>query len=170
MITERLDLVRFADQHLDVLHALWTDPVVRRYLWDDRVISRREAAEVIAHSRASFETEGFGFWLLIHRGYGEPAGFAGLRRFGDAGEVEILDGLAPSYWRQGLATEAARHLLRFTSGRGACAPSARDDWRTRRLLEALTLTALAVVDREAGGTPALPAPGMIGGLDDSLRR
>ena len=39
-------------------------------------------------------------------------GFAGLRRFGDGAEIEILYGLAPNHWRQGLATEAAHRILR----------------------------------------------------------
>jgi hypothetical protein len=37
--------VPFASEDLDALHALWTDPDVRRYLWDDIVISRERAAE-----------------------------------------------------------------------------------------------------------------------------
>ncbi len=111
--TERLELVLFSDQHLDTLHALWTEPDVRRYLWDDRIISRQEVAGVIEASRASFEQDGLGFWVLVLSGSKEPVGFAGLRGFDDAGEVEILYGLAPNYWRRGLATEAARRVLRF---------------------------------------------------------
>ena len=111
--TERLDLVPFSDEHLDTLHALWTDPEVRRYLWDDRVISLEEVAEVIEASRIGFEEHGLGFWLLVQRDHGEPAGFVGLRHFSDANEVEILYGLAPAHWRQGLATEASQRVLRF---------------------------------------------------------
>jgi hypothetical protein len=39
--------VPFASEDLDALHALWTDPDVRRYLWDDIVISRERAAETV---------------------------------------------------------------------------------------------------------------------------
>ncbi len=113
LTTGRLELVPFAEEHLDVLHALWIDADVRRYLWDDRIISRQEATDVIKASRASFEQDGFGFWLLISRDGGKTAGFAGLRRFGDDGEIEILYGLAPGVWGRGLATEASRRVLRF---------------------------------------------------------
>lgn len=113
LTTERLELHPFSNRHLDILHTLWTDPDVRRYLWDDRLISRQEAAGVIDFSRSSFETHGFGFWLLTRRDGGEPAGFAGFRRFGDGDEIEILYGLFPSSWGQGLASEAARQVLRF---------------------------------------------------------
>lgn len=113
LAAERLDLIPFASEHLETLHGLWTDPEVRRYLWDDRIISSEEAAEVIEASDASFKRHGFGFWLLLPRGGGEVVGFAGLRHFDEAGEIEILYGLAPNSWRQGLATEAAERVLRF---------------------------------------------------------
>lgn len=113
LTTERLELVPFSGQHLDFLHDLWIDRDVRRYLWDDRIVSKQEVAEVIEFSRASFEAHGFGFWLLKRRDSGGPVGFAGLRHFGDNAEVEILYGLAPDHWRQGLVTEASRRVLRF---------------------------------------------------------
>jgi ribosomal-protein-alanine N-acetyltransferase len=44
---------------------------------------------------------------------GPLAGFCGLRLFGDPPTVEVLYGLLPAYWGQGLATEAAMAMLRF---------------------------------------------------------
>jgi ribosomal-protein-alanine N-acetyltransferase len=68
----------------------------------------------IAASATSFARDGFGLFTLARR---EPpreiVGFAGLRRFGPAGEVELLYALRPDCWGQGLATEAAREVLRF---------------------------------------------------------
>ena len=110
---ERVDLVPFEVGHLDELHRLWTDPDVRRFLWDDEVISREVAAEVIESSRASFREHGFGFWVVRLRETNESIGFAGLRRFGDQDEVELLYGLFPAHWGKGLATEASRRLIRF---------------------------------------------------------
>ncbi len=94
------------------LHALFTDPGVRRFLWDDRVIARDETAAVIDVSVASFAARGFGQWLAFPRDGAELVGFAGLRNVGDTSEVEILYGLAPTSWGRGLATEAARAVLR----------------------------------------------------------
>lgn len=93
------------------LHRLWTDRDVRRYLWDDEVIAVEQAAEVVQASRDSFTRHGFGMWVVELAESGEPIGFAGLRTFGEAEEVEILYGLLPQHWHQGLATEAARAVL-----------------------------------------------------------
>jgi RimJ/RimL family protein N-acetyltransferase len=113
LTTERLELVPFTEDHLDVLHEMWIDADVRRYLWDDRIISRQDVVEVVVDSSVSFAREGFGFWLLLLREGGEPVGFAGLRHFGDAGEIEILYGLFPTAWHRGLATEASQRVLRY---------------------------------------------------------
>jgi ribosomal-protein-alanine N-acetyltransferase len=90
---------------------------VRRYLWDDGIISRERAAQEIRRSESDFDSHGCGQWAVFPReALGEPKtmiGFCGLRRFGDPPEVEVLYGLAPEYWGQGLATEAARAVLAF---------------------------------------------------------
>lgn len=119
--TPRLKLVPFAPDHLSFLHDLWTEERVRRYLWDDRVIMRDEAAEVIAGSVDGFRRRGFGFWVLEERETGQSVGFAGLREFGEAGEVELLYGLLPAWWGQGLATEASTAVLRFAFDVGGLA-------------------------------------------------
>ena len=107
--TERLLLIPFDREHVPFLHRLWTDPEVRRYLWDDRIISVDEAAEVVEAS-----LQGPGMWVL--RRDGEDIGFCGLRSIGDSDDppqVEILYALLPAHWRQGLATEASREVLRY---------------------------------------------------------
>jgi len=98
---------------LDALHGLWTDPEVRRYLWDDRVISRKQAETRLRSSLESFHTRGFGLWLAHRTGEEAIVGFCGLFGTDDPPEVELLYGLAPSAWGQGLATEAARAVLRY---------------------------------------------------------
>jgi ribosomal-protein-alanine N-acetyltransferase len=42
-----------------------------------------------------------------------PAGFCGFRYIDDAPDIELLYGLLPDYWGQGLATEAARAALAY---------------------------------------------------------
>lgn len=113
LVTRRLELRPFCPSDVTFLHTLWTDPGVRRYLWDDREISREEAAGVIAASLDSFARQGFGFWTIAEREGGRSIGFCGLRRFGEGNEVELLYGLTPDRWGAGLATEAAREVLRF---------------------------------------------------------
>jgi ribosomal-protein-alanine N-acetyltransferase len=88
-------------------------PEVRRFLWDDRVVAREEVEAQIAASMQSFDEHGFGFWSIRTRAPSAFTGFCGLRFSGDPPRVEILYGLDPGYGGLGLATEAARAVLRF---------------------------------------------------------
>jgi Acetyltransferase (GNAT) domain len=94
LVTARLDLLPCTQADAPALWEIWTDPDVRRYLWDDEVIPVERARAIVADSVA--ET---------------IVGFCGLLP-NHAGEVELLYGLAPACWGQGLATEAARAVLR----------------------------------------------------------
>ncbi len=100
-----------------MLHAMWTDPDVRRYLWDDRVIPRTLADEVVAASVADWQARGCGLSIVSLRVTGELVGFCGLRPAGWADAPELLFGLWPAHWGQGLATEAARAVLEDAFGR-----------------------------------------------------
>lgn len=113
--TGRMRLRPISSNDVDALHALWTDPDVRRYLWDDRIIPRATVEEIVAQSLATFEAEGFGFFALeMQDQSGDLIGFCGHRRAEDAeGQVELLYGIHPTYWGEGLVAEAAREVLRF---------------------------------------------------------
>jgi RimJ/RimL family protein N-acetyltransferase len=97
---------------LDRLHALWTCPEVRRYLFDDTAISRERARELIDAHSAGVAEHGLGFWSLEYGG--RLAGFCGFRIVADTGpDPEILYGLAFEFWHKGLATEACRAALDY---------------------------------------------------------
>lgn len=113
LATDRLRLRPCAPADLAALHALFTDPGVRRFLWDDRVIEPGETAGVIQASVASFAAHGFGQWLAFPReGDRSLVGFSGLRFAPESADVELLYALAPAHWGRGLASEAARAVLR----------------------------------------------------------
>lgn len=109
--TARLVLRPIAPDDVTYLYALWTDPEVRRYLWDDKIIEEDIVRAVIEASGDSFERHGFGQWLLVHRETGAPIGFCGLRYVDNGPEVELLYGLHPDDWGEGYATEACRAVL-----------------------------------------------------------
>jgi ribosomal-protein-alanine N-acetyltransferase len=111
-VTARTTLRPVAPGDVPALHALWTDSAVRKYLWDDEVITRERAAEVVAASAADFEAHRFGLWAVRETTTGEWIGFCGFRS-SDANEVELLYGIWPRYWGQGLVTEAARAALSY---------------------------------------------------------
>ena len=96
---------------MPALHALWTDPEVRRWLWDDVVIPEASARDVVTESLASFAARGFGQWAIAAREGGALFGAVGLRGFDDGREIELLYALHPARWGAGLAGEAARAVL-----------------------------------------------------------
>jgi ribosomal-protein-alanine N-acetyltransferase len=114
--TARLMMRPFATDDIGELHRLWGDPGVRKFLWDDRIIPLETAVAVVESSIDSFAAHGFGFWTICFKNDPKLIGFGGLRHFTDDGaamsEVEILYGVATEHWRKGVATEAARAVLR----------------------------------------------------------
>lgn len=96
-----------------VLHAHWNDPEVRRHLWDDEAVSRATVEAVIRRSQELFSTSGYGLWAVRVPGDPRPVGVCGLRPVEATPLVEIVYSLDPRHWGRGLATEAARAVLRY---------------------------------------------------------
>jgi ribosomal-protein-alanine N-acetyltransferase len=117
--TAHLRMRPYLPGDVDALHALFGDPEVRRYLFDDEVWPRALVEQEIASNLVAFQQRGWGQWALellaTHRGSpadeARPAGvvgFCGFREFFDPPQLQLLYGLAPTVWGRGLATEAAR--------------------------------------------------------------
>lgn len=110
--TERLRLRPFVPEEADELHALWTQPEVRRHLWDDQVIPPDRTTEILRRSGELFAREGFGLWSIRIEDFPELCGFGGYWYFREPPELELLLGLGPAHWNRGLATEAGVALIR----------------------------------------------------------
>lgn len=103
---------------MDALWALFRDPIVRRFLWDDVVIGREAAAEVVT-SASSQNGDGRGLWIVQTRDDGRMLGCVALVAAGPAAEfeprmsggAEVLVALAPASQGRGFATEALRAVL-----------------------------------------------------------
>ncbi len=136
--TERLVLRPVTVHDHTALLAHWTDPVVRRFLFDDEVLPPDEVLAVIAESESTFADGGYGIWAVQAAGElaageqaageqaageqaagelaaGELAGTAGLRPLEDLG-IELVYSLAPPAWGKGYATEAAGAVLDYAFG------------------------------------------------------
>jgi RimJ/RimL family protein N-acetyltransferase len=129
LTTARLRLVPVQSSDVDALWALWTYPDVRRYLWDDREISREQAAATVEECGA-FAARGLGLWLLIAPAHessrhpmSAPIGCAGLLPVGTAadheprlaGLIEPLVALTPRAWGRGYAQEGLGALLEYAA-------------------------------------------------------
>jgi RimJ/RimL family protein N-acetyltransferase len=141
--TQRLALqpLNMSDHAALLTH--WTGRLVRRFLFDDYVLTTAEVTETIVTSQRSFAMAGFGLWAL------RPAarhavldssmlgtallGTAGLRPLDDSEdpEIEIVYSLEPDRWGHGYAaassprsTGTTRPPRRWCAGSG-CIPSRR---------------------------------------------
>lgn len=111
--TERLTLRPLDDADVAALVRHWGDAEVRRYLWDDKPVTDEMVSAVVTTSNRDFRDAGYGIWAVCFKGEGALLGMCGLRKVQGQPHVEILFSLRPRYWRQGLATEAARAVLQY---------------------------------------------------------
>lgn len=94
------------------LLTLWQNADVRRYLWDNLLVTEDQVRDVQQASDQSFERWGCGMYaLLLHSAPERIAGFCGIRDFEQSGQPELLYGIHPDFWGRGLVNEAARLLL-----------------------------------------------------------
>ncbi|HZS04621.1 MAG TPA: GNAT family N-acetyltransferase [Blastocatellia bacterium] len=111
--TTNLRLRPFTPDDVDNIRRLWTDPGVRKYLWDDEVISRDEAASAVQKSVELFGRDGLGLWAVFPGEEDPLIGFGGYWFFHEPPELQILYGIAPTHWGRGLAVEVARAMIRY---------------------------------------------------------
>lgn len=104
------------DDDVAALVRHWGDKEVRRYLWDDQPVTMSMVNDVVNTSDADFKRHGYGIWALrlnLSDAECELCGICGLRSLRDGSLVEMLFSLRPRYWKQGLASEAARGIARY---------------------------------------------------------
>lgn len=118
--TTRTTLVPATPDDVDALWTLFTDPIVRRFLWDDAVVTRDQVAETVA-AAAQQNAEGRGLWTIRLHGADAVVGCVALLATGTAAEfeprmaggVEVLVALVPAVQHRGHATEALRALIEY---------------------------------------------------------
>ena len=113
--TDRLLLRRLVTEDLDHLFALYSDPEIRRY-FPEGVLTREETREELEwHRNGHPRHPELGLWATIHKDTRQFIGRCGLLPWEIDGqlEVEIAYLLDKAYWHQGLATEAARGILKY---------------------------------------------------------
>jgi ribosomal-protein-alanine N-acetyltransferase len=111
--TERLTLVPFHADEVTLLHQTFTDPFVRKYLWDDQVVSVEQTQEMLTTNEAYFQNHKWGLWKIILKGDNAYAGFVGLWYFFDEDQPQLVYGLLADKTKQGYATEAAKAIIEY---------------------------------------------------------
>ena len=99
---------------LQEIHAIWTDAHVRKYLFDDHIISLETTLVEIKKSLQSFEKHRFGLWAVyLHKNWAKMIGFTGFRNFREPPELQLLYGLLPKYCGRGYATALAKIMIHY---------------------------------------------------------
>lgn len=106
----RLRLVTAAD--VPDLLAHWSQPEVRRYLFEGGGIDLDSAARLVAGAQEMAEQHDGGLWLATRLDDGCFVGTGALLRLSAHTPLELLLTLEPAAWGRGLATEVGRRLLR----------------------------------------------------------
>ncbi|MEQ9438909.1 MAG: GNAT family N-acetyltransferase [Cyclobacteriaceae bacterium] len=113
LLTHRLRLTPFTLADQELMHQTFTDPFVRKFLWDDEVISEEQTREILEQNDHHFQNDHWGLWKISYKEEADYLGFAGLWSFFAEPQPQLLYGLLPSATRQGYATEASRMIITY---------------------------------------------------------
>jgi RimJ/RimL family protein N-acetyltransferase len=111
--SERLLLRPIGAADLKELHRLWNDELVRRFLWDGKVVPLEQTEAIVERNNQLFENFGFGLWGVREHNLEELLGFAGYWHFRAPPSLELLFGVKSHHWNRGIATESSRCVIRY---------------------------------------------------------
>lgn len=118
--SHRLALRGAQRDDLMVLQEHWNDPLVRRYLFDDKSVDE-SLASVVLEACLEGVSQGHGLWLLTEKTSRDFVGCVALIPTSVAaayeprltGLLEPMVSLMPARWGQGFATEALSAVLGY---------------------------------------------------------
>lgn len=105
--TERLRLRAFTVADLEPYGEMYADESFVRFL-SGKPLSKAQVWENLALILGHWHLLGYGIWALESRETGELVGRAGLLNLPGWPDVEVCWALAPRFWGNGYATEAAQ--------------------------------------------------------------
>lgn len=118
--TTRLVLRRWSEKDIVQMATINADPEVMRWIGDGTTVTEEQTKRAIEYWEEEWNTQGYGLFAVEIKDTSELAGFVGLSVPTFLSEVmpavEIGWRLGRSFWGKGIATEAAREVLRFGFG------------------------------------------------------
>jgi ribosomal-protein-alanine N-acetyltransferase len=111
--TPRLILRRMTWDDLEDLAQLYADPAVVQFFPSTR--DREETRQRLADMLVAYDRYDFGLWATVYKADNQFIGRCGLipQIVDEQSEIEIGYMLAKTYWRKGLATEAAIAIKQY---------------------------------------------------------
>ena len=111
--TDRLHFRKLTWQDLDDLARIYQDPEVMKYRLHPKPATREQTQEMLEKILSHWQRYNFGRWAAICKRNQQLIGHCGLEVLAGTSEVEVNYLLDRTYWGKGLATEAARAVLRY---------------------------------------------------------
>ncbi len=111
--TQRLILKPILESDLHILHSIFANPFVRRYLADDVIFPISQVEKMIQESQRLFVEQGFGLWFIQTKDLQKTIGFVGLWYFFTEAQPQLVYALLPEATKNGYATEAASRILEY---------------------------------------------------------
>jgi len=158
LTTARLRLRPFTAADEVVVHAIYTDPEVMRWVGNGAHRSVAETRRALRAYADALRARGYGFVAVVERSSGAVIGDAGLHPIGGRGpDIELGYTLARAAWGHGYATEMAgalvAHAFDALNAPRVMAQVEPENERSRHVLEKLGMTQRGV--RLAYGRPHL---------------
>ena len=86
---------------------------MRRYLWDDEIISLEVVQSIVTECMVASERNEYGLWMAFEKGQDKLIGFTGFWPFFDPPQIQLIYGLSPDVWGKGYATEMGKAMIEY---------------------------------------------------------
>ncbi|MDF9796611.1 ribosomal-protein-alanine N-acetyltransferase [Catalinimonas alkaloidigena] len=111
--TSRISLIPFERQEYELFHDLNSQSFIRKYLWDDEIITLDSVHQILEQNEKHFQHDHFGIWKINLPGTDETIGFTGLWYFFGEAQPQLIYALKESQTAKGYATEAAQAIITY---------------------------------------------------------
>ena len=131
----------YKPEELKFVYRMLSDPNVTRYYPPGFSVNQEDILSSMPRRLDRWRTQGFGQLGVFDKVSGRPAGYCGLQHLDGTAEIELFYGLTEEFWGRGLATEAARAMLRFgfetVTLASVCAVTHPENIASQRILDKL---------------------------------
>lgn len=111
--TERLLLRTYKQDDLETVYLLASDPYVTHFFPARPAVDREDVLSSLPRRNERWQKQGFGQFGVFEKKTEKLIGYCGLQYLDNTPEVEIYYGFFHDHWGKGLATEAAKAVLKF---------------------------------------------------------
>ncbi|KAF3888095.1 MULTISPECIES: GNAT family N-acetyltransferase [Nostocales] len=111
--TPRLVVRQLRHSDADALFAVYSDPLVVRWVGDGTPLTHELCVKWIKISLRNYQTKGFGASAVVAKSNSQFIGCCGIIYDPQRNEPEIIYGFGKRWWGQGFASEVVRPMLAY---------------------------------------------------------